>query len=242
MGGGGMGGAGMSGGGMGGPGTGGGGMGGGGMGGGGMGGGGMGGVGMGGPGTGGGGMGGGGMGGGVMGGGGMGGGGMGGGGMGGGSSGGSTCGNSSSSRSAKLTSSNGKRCGESLCLPYSFPPSPITASCTLKAYSSLPFVPVLPSPPCAAPPLFLRPHCLILKPRGRVMASNGCPGYEWRVQGTVNTPVQQTLSLSVPLAPTLASSAIPVSVGGCKMGPIGFALNGVPFYRWATGGGAGERG
>ncbi|CAI7861594.1 unnamed protein product, partial [Closterium sp. NIES-53] len=63
-----------------------------------------------------------------------------------------------------------------------------------------------------------------------VMASNGCPGYEWRVQGTVNTPVQQTLSLSVPLAPTLASSAIPVSVGGCKMGPIGFALNGVPFY------------
>ncbi|CAI5520247.1 unnamed protein product [Closterium sp. Naga37s-1] len=174
MGGGGMGGGGMGGGGMGGGGMGGGGMGGGGMGGGGMGGGGMGGGGMGGGGMGGGGMGGGGMGGGGMGGGGMGGGGMGGGGMGGGSSGGSTCGNSSSSRSAKLTSSNGKR----------------------------------------------------------VMASNGCPGYEWRVQGTVNTPVQQTLSLSVPLAPTLASSAIPVSVGGCKMGPIGFALNGVPFYSW----------
>ncbi|GJP66460.1 hypothetical protein CLOP_g23391 [Closterium sp. NIES-67] len=64
----------------------------------------------------------------------------------------------------------------------------------------------------------------------RVMTSNGCPGYAWRVQGTVNTAVQQTLSFSVPLAPTLSSSSTRVGVGGCKMGPIGFALNGVPFY------------
>ncbi|CAI5978600.1 unnamed protein product [Closterium sp. NIES-65] len=180
MGGGGMGGGGMGGGGMGGGSMGGGGMGGGGMGGGGMGGGGMGGGGMGGGNMGGGGMGGGGMGGGSMGGGGMGGGSMGGGGMGGGgigggsgSLGGSACGNSSSSRSAKLTSSNGKR----------------------------------------------------------VMASNGCPGYDWRVQATLYSPLQQALSFAVPLAPTLSSTSIPVALRGtCKMGPIGFALNGVPFY------------
>ncbi|CAI5983117.1 unnamed protein product [Closterium sp. NIES-64] len=175
MGGGGMGGGGMGGGGMGGGGMGGGGMGGGGMGGGGMGGGGMGGGSMGGGGMGGGGMGGGSMGGGGMGGGSMGGGGMGGGGIGGGSGslGGSACGNSSSSRSAKLTSSNGKR----------------------------------------------------------VMASNGCPGYDWRVQATLYSPLQQALSFAVPLAPTLSSTSIPVALRGtCKMGPIGFALNGVPFY------------
>ncbi|CAI5519242.1 unnamed protein product, partial [Closterium sp. Naga37s-1] len=67
-----------------------------------------------------------------------------------------------------------------------------------------------------------------------VMESNGCPGYAWRVQATLYSPLQQALSFAVPLAPTLAASATPVALSGtCKMGPIGFALNGVPFYRSA---------
>ncbi|CAI5995009.1 unnamed protein product, partial [Closterium sp. NIES-65] len=53
----------------------------------------------------------------------------------------------------------------------------------------------------------------------------------WRVQATLYSPLQQALSFAVPLAPTLASSTTPVALSGtCKMGPIGFALNGVPFY------------
>ncbi|CAI5947904.1 unnamed protein product, partial [Closterium sp. NIES-64] len=51
------------------------------------------------------------------------------------------------------------------------------------------------------------------------------------VQATLYSPLQQALSFAVPLAPTLASSTTPVALSGtCKMGPIGFALNGVPFY------------
>ncbi|CAI5966589.1 unnamed protein product [Closterium sp. NIES-65] len=244
MGGGGMGGGGMGGGGMGGGGMGGGGMGGGGMGGGGMGGGGMGGGSMGGGGMGGGGMGGGSMGGGGMGGGSMGGGGMGGGGIGGGSGslGGSACGNSSSSRSAKLTSSNGKRCAHPPTRSAMLPCLPCHSACTLKPsrplitsphafpfhlFSCPHFSCQSPSSPCPNPPL----PCSPTPPNGRVMASNGCPGYDWRVQATLYSPLQQALSFAVPLAPTLSSTSIPVALRGtCKMGPIGFALNGVPFY------------
>ncbi|CAI7869809.1 unnamed protein product [Closterium sp. NIES-53] len=89
----------------------------------------------------------------------------------------------------------------------------------------------LPCPPCPLPPALLPLALLPLPCDGRVMSSNGCPGYAWRVQATLYSPVQQALSFAVPLAPTLASSAIPVALNGvCKMGPIGFALNGVPFY------------
>ncbi|GJP66459.1 hypothetical protein CLOP_g23390 [Closterium sp. NIES-67] len=208
MGGGGMGGGGMGGGGMGGGGMGGGGMGGGGMGGGGMGGGGMGGGGMGGGGMGGGGMSGGGMGGGGMGGGGMGGGGMGGGGMGGGSMGGGGMGGGGTGGGGMGgggmggggMGGGGMGGGGGSSGGSACGNSSSSRSAKMRSSNGK-----------------------------RVMTSNGCPGYAWRVQGTVNTAVQQTLSFSVPLAPTLSSSTR-VGVGGCKMGPIGFALNGVPFY------------
>ncbi|CAI5483381.1 unnamed protein product, partial [Closterium sp. Yama58-4] len=73
-----------------------------------------------------------------------------------------------------------------------------------------------------------------------VMTSNGCPGYAWRVQATLDAPLQQQLSCAVPLAPTLAASPTRVALNGtCKMGmgPIGFALNGVPFYSARAGSG-----
>ncbi|CAI5519079.1 unnamed protein product [Closterium sp. Naga37s-1] len=260
MGGGGVGGGGMGGGGMGGGGMGGGGVGGGGMGGGGMGAGGMGGGGMGAGGMGGGGMGGGSMGGGGVGGGGMGGGGMGAGGMG-GSSGSSVppaffrlpC--SPFLVPPVLFRLTCSPCPVPPASPCPVPPAPFPLPRSPCPVPPAPFplprspCPVPPAPfplprsPCPVPPaLFPLPRSPCPVPsspfplpcppgHGRVMESNGCPGYAWRGQATQYSPVQQALSFAVPLAPTLASSTIPVALSGtCKMGPIGFVLNGVPFY------------
>ncbi|CAI5483386.1 unnamed protein product [Closterium sp. Yama58-4] len=224
MGGGSMGGGSMSGGGMGGGGMGGGGMGGGGMSGGSMGGGNMGAGGMGGGGMGGGGnMGGGGMGGGVgMGGGGMGGGGMGGGSMGGGSMGGGIMGGGSmggGSMGAEGMGGGGNMGGGGM------------GGGSMGGGGGMGGGSGSSGGSACGNSSSSRSAKLTSSNGKRVMASNGCPEYAWRVQATLYAPLQQQLSFSVPLAPTLASSPTPVALNGtCKMGPIGFALNGVPFY------------
>lgn len=70
----------------------------------------------------------------------------------------------------------------------------------------------------------------------RTIVSNGCPGYDWRAstaepasrKAVSGYPaVQQALTFDLPRAPVMANKALDVSR---FHGPVGVALNGVPFY------------
>jgi len=71
-----------------------------------------------------------------------------------------------------------------------------------------------------------------------VMTGNDCPGYDWTSQTTPNKAQQESISVTVPLTPTIATTPTYVGFNGPSgttnanfiLGQIGIARNGVAIY------------